>query len=687
MMNLFTASDTLCSRSAPTVREMKERVRSDIPKLILICCLFSPFLQGRVYGEGLESKEKVRNLTLYSPSELQVFQTSQEDFTSVVVRGRLHSHSPQDEELEYSLSGSREEARWQTLKVGWRKEEFRGTIQVRPGGWYQLKIRLKDTSDGSCKIERFGVGEVFVVAGQSNSANYGEERQSTRTGLVSVFDYEKNQWQLAVDPQPGAGGQKGSIMPLLGDALVERFKVPIGIVAYGQGGTSVREWLPKGSTFPNPPTVEKRVRKIGERKWESLGIIYPEFIRRLKALGPHGFRAVLWHQGESDANQKDPVRTLSGPLYQEYLANLIEVTGSDLQWDAPWFVAQATYHAPGDESDSSIREAQASLWKNGVALEGPDTDQLKENLREGNGQGVHFSGEGLRAHAEAWFEKLSPWLEQKNKSLQPKLSFGAIADCQYCPGPNRGSRHYAASVAKLKECVDDLNERDLEFVVHLGDLIDRGYASFDVVLPLYQSLRMPAYHVLGNHDFEVADKWKAKVTERLGMESKYYDFALKGWRFLALDGNDVSFHAYPKNSLEYSAADSYYRENKISTPKWNGAIGKEQLHWMRKVLQKAEREGEKVIILCHFPVFPVDPHNLWNADEVVSLLEEFSCVKAYLNGHNHKGEYGIRNGIHYLTLKGMVETERNAYSIIRVTEKEMQLEGHGRENDRVMRIR
>jgi hypothetical protein len=92
-------------------------------------------------------------------------------------------------------------------------------------------------------------------------------------------------------------------------------------------------------------------------------------------------------------------------------------------------------------------------------------------------------------------------------------------------------------------------------------------------------------------------------------------------------------------------------------------------------------------LYCHFPVYPADPHNLWNAEEVISILEKFSCVKAYINGHNHKGKYGQKNGIHYLTLKGMVETESNAYSIIRIFQDSIKVIGYGREADRVLQIR
>ena len=68
---------------------------------------------------------------------------------------------------------------------------------------------------------------------------------------------------------------------------------------------------------------------------------------------------------------------------------------------------------PGDEASADIRDAQAALWKSGLALPGPDSDALKGELRERGGKGVHFSGPGLREHARLWAERIAPWLEQQ----------------------------------------------------------------------------------------------------------------------------------------------------------------------------------------------------------------------------------------------------------------------------------
>lgn len=103
------------------------------------------------------------------------------------------------------------------------------------------------------------------------------------------------------------------------------------------------------------------MKRIADGQWSSDGAAYDNFVDRMKSAGQRGFRAVLWHQGESDANQKDSTRTLPGCLYREYLEKLIRESRRDIGWDAPWFVAQVSYHVPGDEGSDDIRDAQASL--------------------------------------------------------------------------------------------------------------------------------------------------------------------------------------------------------------------------------------------------------------------------------------------------------------------------------------
>jgi hypothetical protein len=353
-------------------------------------------------------------ILLKSPVDYQVIQRSSPGKGRLTLVGSLAAEVPKtDVAIEARLTGTRRQTPWLRVSGRIAGETLLGSLEAPAGGWWQLEVRVvqsgKEIARGS--VAHVGIGEVFVVAGQSNSANHGEERQQPQTGRVAAFAGAS--WQLAVDPQPGASGGGGSFLPAFADAVVKAEDVPVGLVACGIGATSVREWLPEATTFPQPPTIESRVKQLASGEWASSGAAYAAFVTRMKLLGPYGFRAVLWHQGESDANQRDPARTLPGQLYTEYLTSLIHQSRRDIGWDVPWFVAQASYHSPDDRGSDDIRAAQAALWHTGVALEGPDTDALQGFLRDRDGEGVHFSAAGLREHGRRWADKVLPWLQQQ----------------------------------------------------------------------------------------------------------------------------------------------------------------------------------------------------------------------------------------------------------------------------------
>src|SRR5258708_22096004 len=106
-------------------------------------------------------------------------------------------------------------------------------MEAASGGLYRLEVRSVSGEKvvAEASVEHVGVGEVFVVTGQSNSANHGEEKQQTKTGKVATFDGKR--WQLSNDPQPGASGGGGRFIPPFGDSMARRFDVPFGLIACG----------------------------------------------------------------------------------------------------------------------------------------------------------------------------------------------------------------------------------------------------------------------------------------------------------------------------------------------------------------------------------------------------------------------------------------------------------------------
>jgi 3',5'-cyclic AMP phosphodiesterase CpdA len=223
------------------------------------------------------------------------------------------------------------------------------------------------------------------------------------------------------------------------------------------------------------------------------------------------------------------------------------------------------------------------------------------------------------------------------------FEIGLVADAQYADADAKGTRFYRKSVDKLGAAVEHFNGRELAFCVHLGDLIDHDWKSFDEISRSLTPSRHRWYQLLGNHDFEVIDAEKARVPGRLGMDGRYYAFEHGSFRFVVLDTNDVSTYAHAEKSPEWaSAAQELARltaAKALQAKPWNGGVGPAQLAWLERTCAAATAARQRVIILAHHPVLPAAEHTLWNAEEVLGVMDRHPHIVAWLNGHNHAGAF------------------------------------------------
>jgi manganese-dependent ADP-ribose/CDP-alcohol diphosphatase len=272
------------------------------------------------------------------------------------------------------------------------------------------------------------------------------------------------------------------------------------------------------------------------------------------------------------------------------------------------------------------------------------------------------------------------------------FEIGLVADAQYANVEAKRTRYYRDSIGKLGAAVEHFNGRDLAFCVHLGDLIDREWKSFDDITKPLAASRHRWHQLLGNHDFDVIDSQKANVPERMGMAWRYGSFDHGAFRFVVLDTNDVSTYAHAAGTPARTVAAAELARleaNKVVQAKpWNGGIGATQLTWLERTCTEARGMQRKVIVFAHHPVIPAGPHNAWNTDEILALIDRHPHVVAWINGHNHAGAYGERKGVPYLTMHGMVETQQtNAFATARILNDRVVLTGHGREPSREMKFR
>jgi hypothetical protein len=236
-------------------------------------------------GAAVQGAQAVA-MTITSPQQFEVFQRSDSNMGTIAISGIAPAGC---DEILYKLNDS---DGWKTLMKNWASlrvntvdSTFSGAVQAPGGGWYQLDVRAMSQSKVMLEtsVFRIGIGEVFVVAGQSNSTNYGAEVKTPESPLVSAFDGVS--WRAAHDPQPGVqdASTGGSFIPDFGDAMAEKYHVPIGVLSAGAGATSVRQWLPKGAEYDLPPTMEKYCARNADGKWMSTGDLFNGLIRRIRA--------------------------------------------------------------------------------------------------------------------------------------------------------------------------------------------------------------------------------------------------------------------------------------------------------------------------------------------------------------------------------------------------------------------
>lgn len=269
-----------------------------------------------------------------------------------------------------------------------------------------------------------------------------------------------------------------------------------------------------------------------------------------------------------------------------------------------------------------------------------------------------------------------------------QIKIGAFADCQYCDSETAGSRYYRNSQDKLFKTIQHFNQiENLEFIANLGDLIDRDFVSFKTLEPILTQSEHKIFHVVGNHDFEVDEKYLEKVPGAIGMDKTYYTIEKKGWTFIFLNGNEITLNSNDPEIIiraEEQLA-KLKSENAPNAKSWNGGIGEKQILWLENQLKTAQDCKQKVALFCHYPLLPLESHSLWNAKELLNLLNNYSSVKLWVNGHNHAGNYTKKNGIHFVTLRAMVETEKtNAYSMFSFFDDKIVIEGFDREISRTL---
>ncbi len=316
---------------------------------------------------------------------------------------------------------------WQDLQVAPKGGVFMGKITLF-GGWYTLEVR--GIADGKVVgrdvLARFGIGEVFIIAGQSNAQGlkeypYGPSAQDDRVQYVDNYqnDEEGQYNDLLTDPVPptfskitqgikymSPRGQTAWCWGMVGDQLVQKLNLPVLFINTAWEGTAIENWSYSAQGIPTKNKYGGFVYKPG-MPYANLRIAARNYASQ------YGVRAVLWMQGEADALFKT-----SSTFYRDNLQLIINRLSTETGKRITWVIARTSRTSPQNSTVSFVNPTIIA-GQNAVldtpfnpTYAGPETDPLVPD----RGDGTHFVGKdrndadgtvrALTILANAWAETL-----------------------------------------------------------------------------------------------------------------------------------------------------------------------------------------------------------------------------------------------------------------------------------------
>lgn len=225
--------------------------------------------------------------------------------------------------------------------------KWTATLTIPAGGLYRIETGLivHSTNPDYCWTFRgdtrlhVGVGDVFLIAGQSNAAGYGKDSAYDPPELGVHLFRNRHSWDLAAHPfnessftNDVANTERGvsGVSPHLafGKSFKRLSHYPVGFIASAMGGMPIKRWNPDG------------------------GPLYRNMVEVTKMCGD--IAGVIWYQGCSNT---DPKGMLD---YQSKLYDVINSFRRDIGYDVKFFTFQLNreVYSNHDEGYGTIREIQ-----------------------------------------------------------------------------------------------------------------------------------------------------------------------------------------------------------------------------------------------------------------------------------------------------------------------------------------
>ena len=287
---------------------------------------------------------------ILTPKAHQVIQRDGADQADINITGYYSGDAPSSIEARWDGGA------WVEIDAAPGNETFNGTLTNQAVGRGTLEVRYSNNHSKADSKENVGIGDVFVIAGQSNASGRGTNNQSYShaTLLASAYQNDYGCGDL-VDPvddstnqvdmvSSDGGAAAGSCWPLVATEFLNDVEVPLGFIPCAKGGTNISDWEP-GAEHEDRLTL------------------YGSMVHRAKNVAG-GVKAVLWQQGESDV-----IDGTTEAAYNTSLDTIADAIKTDLGVD----LMAAKVQDIAGEDETAVNTAINTAWgDNANVLTGPD---------------------------------------------------------------------------------------------------------------------------------------------------------------------------------------------------------------------------------------------------------------------------------------------------------------------------
>lgn len=258
------------------------------------------------------------SLTVAPPANLRIYQRS--GGSAAVGLSGTYSGTPTTIQARVVPDGGGTAVvDWTTVDAAPAAGTWAGSINVPQGGWYNVEVRFSsNTSITASSSNKFGVGALFSIAGQSNAYRWFITGTGTAAARTSKYN-------------GGWATNTGAAAIAFANAMESALGVPVGMVDTGYDAAAL--------------TVE------GDRGfgyWLNLsGSPYTQWLARVTNVGAK-LEGICWCQGEADAFQSVPGATYAAGLTTMFGRFRSHTSQSDL----PVFLATLprTSHVDADDA-------------------------------------------------------------------------------------------------------------------------------------------------------------------------------------------------------------------------------------------------------------------------------------------------------------------------------------------------